>query len=187
MTQPEAQTKDPGAVALALARALQHSSPGDLAAVRRMREDGAAPLFWRMAARYGEIGRRPDAWAAIARILALLTPTGAPEARAALHDRDRHLGAVLCDGGDRGWSDDRPMLSELRLARLLAARDEHRWRALERAARMLSRSRPPGPLVNVADIAWAVLNTAGTGRIAQDYYARLDRAQKNHNEEGQNA
>ena len=185
MKKLENETKGPGEVAQKVARALQHASPGDLAAVRRMRDDGAAPLFWRMASRHGEIGRRRDDWAAIVRILALLTPTGAQEARAALHDRDRHLGTVLCDGGDRHWSDDRPMLSEQRLARLLAARDDQRRSALERAARMLARSRPPGPLVNVAEIAWAVLNPSGSSRIAQDYYARLDRAQNNHIKEAQ--
>jgi len=161
--------------ALATARALQHASPGDLAAMRRMREDAGAPLFWRLAARHPVIDRNPDAWIAIARMLALLTPTGQPSSRPPLHDASRRLGAVLCDGGDRTWSGPTPMLSEARLARLLAARGKARRVALERALRMLANRRPPGPLVNVPDIAWAVLNPAGD-RIARDYYARLDRA-----------
>ena len=161
--------------ALAIAGALQHASPGDLAAMRRMREDTGAPLFWRLAARHVEIDRNPEAWIAIARMLALLTPTGQPGARPALHDATRPLGAVLCDGGDRSWSGPTPMLSEARLARLLAARGKARRVALERALRMLANRRPPDPLVNVPEIAWAVLNPEA-GRIARDYYARLDPA-----------
>ncbi len=161
--------------ALGIAHALQHASPGDLADMRRMREGIGAPLFWRLAARHAEIDRRPDAWIAIARMLALLTPTGQPEARPLLHDAARPLGAVLCDGGVRDWTGPTPMLSETRLARLLAARGKARRAALERALRMLANRRPPGPLVNVPEIAWTVLNPEG-GRIARDYYARLDRA-----------
>ncbi len=160
---------------LAIACALKRATPGDLAAMRRMRDGIGAPLFWRLAARHPEIDRRPDAWIAIARMLALLTPTGQPEARPPLHDAARPLGAVLCDGGDRNWSGPAPMLSETRLARLLAARGKARRVALERALRMLARTRSPGPLVNVPEIAWAVLNPAG-GQIARDYYARLDQA-----------
>lgn len=168
--------------ALALARALQPASPGELAAMRRMRDDAGAPLFWRLAARHAEIDRRSEAWIPIARMLALLTPTGQPEARPGLHDPQRPLGAVLCDGGDRAWSGPQPMLSEQRLARLLAARGKARRVALERALRMLANRRPPGPLVNVPQIAWAVLNPDG-GQIARDYYARLDRAAATHAEE----
>lgn len=160
-----------------IARRLQRASPGDLAAMRRMRDDAGAPLFWRLAARHAEIDRNAAAWIPIARMLALLTPTGQPDARQELHDPKRSLGAVLCDGGDRAFSDpNRKMLSEERLARLLAARGKARRVALERALRMLANRRPPGPLVNVPDIAWAVLNPE-TRAIARDYYARLDRAE----------
>ncbi len=158
---------------LGMAKALELAPPGDLAAMRRMHDQEGSPLFWRFAARYPEIGRNPGPWHTIARILALLTPTGQPGQRPPLHDSGRHLGTVLCDGGDRHWSGSRPMLSEQRLARLLASRHKAHRTALERAARMLANSRPPGPLVNVPDIAWAVLNPEG-GHIARDYYARLD-------------
>ncbi|MDB2552479.1 hypothetical protein N9X71_07890 [Paracoccus sp. (in: a-proteobacteria)] len=168
--------------ALAIAAALQHASPGELAAMRRMRDDTGAPLFWRLTARHAEIDRRPQAWIAIARMLALLTPTGQPEDRPGLHDPRRPLGAVLCDGGDRAWSGSQPMLSEQRLARLLAARGKARGVALERALRILANRRSPGPLVNVPDIAWAVLNPKG-GHIAKDYYGRLDHAAADRSEE----
>ena len=168
--------------ARAIADALQHASPGDLAAMRRMRDGAGAPLFWRLAARHADIDHRPDAWIPIARMMALLTPTGQPEARAPLHDPKRPLGAVLCDGGDAGWNAPAPMLSEKRLARLLATRGKARRVALERALRMLANRRPPGPLVNVVEVAWAVLNPKG-GHIARDYYARLDRAANQSKEE----
>lgn len=158
-----------------LAYALRDASPGDLASMRRLGPVGA-PLFWRLAARHPALSRRPDDWICIARILAFLTPTGTHGNRPDLHDAGRPLGAVLCDGGMRGGTIERPMLSEARLARLLACRDAARRLALERTARILARVRPPGPLVKVPDIAWAVLNP-DPARIARDYYARLDRAE----------
>ncbi len=180
-------SNDVAAATLALAKALQHASPGDLAAVRRMRIPLGAPLFWRMAARHEVIGRNPEAWMVIARILAHLTPTGDLSSRPPLHDPQRPLGTVLCDGGDRNWSSESPMLSEQRLARLLAARGKARQVALERAMRMLANRRPPGPLLNVPDIAWAILSPRND-RIARDYYGRLDRASRTANEkEAENA
>lgn len=178
------EPRDPVAkAALAIACALRRASSGELAAMRRMRDETGAPLFWRLSARYEEIDRWPDAWIPIARMLALLTPTGQPEARPELHDPKRPLGAVLCDGGDRTFNDpNKKMLSEERLARLLAAHGKARRVALERAFRMLANRRPPGPLVNVPDIAWAVLNPK-PGNIAKDYYARLDRVDTARHEE----
>ena len=159
--------------ALSVAGTLWRAEPGDLAALRRMADDTGAPLFWRLAARHGWRGRALIDWAAITRMLALLTPTGERPEEQSLHDPRRSLGAVLCDGGARDWSGTRPMLSEARLARLLAARGDQRRLALERAVRMLARNRPR---FNLPDLAWAVLNPQGGARIARDYYARLDRA-----------
>ena len=163
--------------AVGAAHVLRFLDPGPLAELRRMEADIAAPAFWRLAARHPEcIGARPAEWVDIIRILAILTPKGAPENRPALHDAGRALGAVLCDGGDPGWSGDRPALSERRLAQLLAARGPARVVALTRAARALARSRPPQAGMDVRGIAWAILHPTGTARIAEHYYRRLDRS-----------
>lgn len=171
MTQHEGESV--GRMALSVAGTLWRAEPGELAAVRRMKDDIGAPLFWRLAARHGWQGHALTDWAAIARMLALLTPTGERPKDRGLHDPSHRLGAVLCDGGARDWSGPRPMLSEARLARLLAARGDQRRTALERAVRMLARGHPQ---FDLSDLAWAVLNPHGGARIAQDYYARLDHA-----------
>ncbi len=163
--------------AFAVAAFLHGLDPGPLAEVRRMTGDLGAPAFWRLHARHREIRRRPDDWLRITRILGILTPKGAAEHRAdkPLHSK-RPLGAVLCDGGDPSWSDGRALLSEQRLARLLATRGAQRVEHLERAARMLACSMVPGSGVNTGDIARAVLNPASAHYIASSYYDRLDRA-----------
>ncbi len=164
-------------VAVGVANALRMLDPGPLAELRRMQAETAAPAFWRLSARYPDsIGSRPAEWVEIIRILSILTPKGATEGRPALHDANRAFGAVLCDGGDPGWSGDRPAMSERRLAQLLAARGPARVVALTRAARALARSRPPQAGLDVRGIAWAILHPTGTARIAEHYYRRLDRS-----------
>lgn len=169
MTQPENEV---GKTAMSVAGSLAMAQPGDLAALRRMTPETGAPLFWRLAARHDEIARAPERWMQIVRMIAILTPTGAPSPARSVQDDKRPLGAVLCDGGEAGHI-DQPVLSEQRLARLLAARGKTRRDALERAVRMLARR---GVKLNVVDLAWAVLNPAGSARIAQSYYQRLDQA-----------
>lgn len=121
----------------------------------------------------------------IVRILAILTPKGDPTERKPLHDAKRQLGEVLCDGGDPSWPDSnppRPMLSEQRLARLIAARGRQRGVLLRRAVSAISRTRRQDSGVNVTDIAWTLLDSdiGRTGRrIAESYYRRLDRAERN--------
>lgn len=164
--------------AVGAAHALRLLDPGPLADLRRMEAGIAAPAFWRLAARHPDsIGARTAEWVDIIRILAILTPKGAPENRPDLHDASRALGAVLCDGGDPDWSGDRPVMSERRLAQLLAARGAARVVALTRAARVLARSRPPQAGLDVRGIAWAILHPTGTARIAEQYYRRLDHSQ----------
>lgn len=162
--------------AFAVAAYLHKLDPGPLAELRRMSDILGAPAFWRLHSRHGEIQKRPDEWLTITRILALLASKGSPENRPELHNGNRCLGTVLCDGGDPAWSDGRPRLSEARFARFLAARGEHRGAQLERIARMLSRSMVPGSGVDTGDIAWAILNPKAARRIASSYYGRLDRA-----------
>ena len=158
-----------GHVATKVANFLSKAQPGELAELRRMKTE--ARLFWRLSAQHDRIARQPEKWAAIVRMLALLTPTGAPETKESVHDGKRPLGAVLCDGGET-VPVDRPLLSETRLARLLAARDGARLDALERAVRMLARNQVK---LNAAELAWAVIAPDhATTLIAKAYYKRLD-------------
>ena len=163
--------------AVGAAHALRLLDPGPLAELRRMEPEIAAPAFWCLAARYPDtIGARSAEWVEIIRILAILTPKGDPEGRPALHDPTRQLGWVLCEGGDPGWSGGRPVLSERRLAQLLASRGPARGVALTRAARALAQGRPSYAGLDVRGIAWAILNPTSTARIAEQYYRRLDRS-----------
>ena len=177
--------------AITTARTLQGLEPGPLSELRRMDSSGGAPGFWRLAAQHPEtIGRRQEEWMAIVRILAILTSKGDPEKREPLHDTRRRLGEVLCDGGDPDWPNSnspRPVLSEPRLAQLMTARGKQREVLLTRAARALSRTRQSGSGVNVADIAWTLLDSDIGRRLAEPYYRRLDRAERNHqtNQEGE--
>ena len=121
---------------------------------------------------------RPD-WVSIVRILAILTDRGAPENRAVLHDAARPWGQVLCDGGDprwRGEPHDRPLLSEQRLAQLLAARGNARRVLMTRAARAVAARHGPGLQANVADIAWSILAPDNAAILAKPYYRRFDGA-----------
>jgi len=115
---------------------------------------------------------------AIVRMIAILTPKGDPTRRLPLHDRDRRLGEVLCDGGDpsQEWKGP-PTFSERRLTQLIAARGTQRAALLVRAVRALARTRLPNAGVNVADLAWAVLKDDDAALLAAPYYRRLDRAE----------
>ena len=181
MTQPDAT---PAHAACAAAEWTEGLPPGPLAQLRRMTEETAAPEFWRLAARYrNTIGRRDKRreWLIIVRILATLTQKGDPAHRHSLHDSRRRLGAVLCDGGTRNWplnkgGTPRPVFSERRLAQLMAARGPQRAVLLERAARVLARTRDPDNGVNVVDIAYTLLAPNNGRQLAEHYYGRLDRA-----------
>lgn len=158
---------------------MRRLDPGAMAALRRMTADAPAPAFWKIAvAREGVIlGGARSKWVEILRIFAILTPRGAPETRPALHDgarEHRRLGAALCDGGNPAWDGKRPMTSERRLAQLLATRGTARTEALVRAARAIAASRDPQKGLDVASIAWAVLDPDKTNAIAEAYYRRLD-------------
>ncbi len=163
--------------ALDAALALRHLSAADLADLRRMSRDGDATAFWRLAAQHPDTIGRSGAWVAIIRILAILTPRGDPAQRPGLHRDKRHLGAVLCDGGDLGWSGVSPVFSEARLRHLIAAPRDQRARLLERAARMIRARMAPDSGVNVADIAAALLIRDPGKLLARPYYRRLDGAE----------
>lgn len=173
----------------AIGQALAALEPGPLADLRRETGDPDAPrpaAFWRLAVRHPLIGRNEATWLRIIRIMAVLTDKGAPEGKASPHQDKRGLGAALCDGGDTQWGfgelDPRPMLSELRLARLLAARDDMRADLMERAVRALAAKKPPGSGgVDCSDLAKFLLfsdDPEPGRRLARSYYARLDRTKR---------
>lgn len=173
--------------ALAAAKSLQHLDPGSLAELRRIRPSSiGSPAYWRLAARYAKtIGRNPEAWMAILRSIAILTPRGETESRPSLHDSNRRLGHVLCDGGNPNWPASgesiQAAVSEKRLGQLMSARGKQRQVLFERVMRIVARTRVPESGVNVLDIAWWLLspNTEQSARrLAESYYQRLDRAER---------
>ena len=141
--------------------------PGALADLRREAGEATAPrpaYFWRLAARYKEIKDNEEGWLRIIRIMAILTDKGDPKGKRSPHvsksaaNNWRGLGAALCDGGDPQWGvgqlKPRPMLSELRFARLLAATGDTRADLMERAARALAAKKSPGTSgVDCTDLA----------------------------------
>ncbi|MBU2962088.1 hypothetical protein KO516_14970 [Citreicella sp. C3M06] len=165
-TTPEPPGDRVARCALSIAAALVHASTKDRAETRRMSDAGSA-FFWRMVARLGIAPKDEPRWLVYTRMAAMLTPS---TATASFHDTTRPLGAVLADGGDRHAHLDKPVVSEARLARLLAARGDARLSALERSLRGVARETRA---LDAASLAWAVLNPNGQ-QIARAYYRRLD-------------
>lgn len=158
-------------IALGIAGSLGTTDPGEKAQARRMDGRGA-PVFWREVARLGISPHHETSWLRFTRMVALLTPASATQS---IHQPGRRLGAVLADGGDASADlrvSGKPVVSEQRLARLLASRDEARLDALERAIRMLARARPR---IDVVSLAWAIMAPASNA-LARDYYTRIDRS-----------
>lgn len=170
-----------------LSWALPRLSTGDRADLRRgPLEDGeaGAPALWKLAAHetYG-FPVTPD-WAAIVQAMAILTPRSleGDDNPKGPHDPSNRFGTALCDGGNTTWGqesgDPRAVLSELRLAKMLAAKGRLRRELVVRAAKIIAKS---GASVNCADFAWFILAEHHDGparRIARDYYTRLARAEK---------
>ncbi len=178
-----------------IGRTLAGLDPGALADLRCMSsagDDAGAPYFWRLAARHDFGGEeRQKSWVRIVQLMAILTDKGSPDGKASPHEPPteangwRGLGTALCDGGDPAWgrgeTKPRPMLSEQRFARLLSARDVMGAELLERAARTLAVKKPTGAAFNCTDLALFLLdpdNPAHDRKLARDYYARLDRKQR---------
>lgn len=164
-----------------LSRRLLLLDTGSLAELRRMEAGGPGPLaYWRLAAECSFIDSPPDRWMPIVQILAIMTPKGDRRSSGRLHDPKRWLGMVLCDGGDPSWpvgKEPRPLLSETRLGRLLAAPIERRAEAFTRIARMLAANRDPTSGINCTEIAALLLSSdaqRNLQKIAVAYYRRLD-------------
>lgn len=184
MHEPESVDRDtaeaPHVIALSISGMMKTFGNGEMAALRRLGSDAAAPAYWRLAARHPVLGRNCNAWAPVVQALALLTPKGPPGERDDLHEPNRPLGQALCDGGHHDWPGDagpRPAFSEQRLAQLLAARGTQRRILLLRAVRMLAATRDPHAGIDVGDLAWRFVDD-DPRRLAAPYYHRLDRAER---------
>ena len=94
MSKPESET---ARRALAIAAALAAADPGDKAEARRMGPAGCA-LFWRQVARLGITPAQETDWLLFTRLVAHMTPASRDQT---IHEAQRHLGAVLADGGER--------------------------------------------------------------------------------------
>ena len=170
-----------------LSKKMKLLGTGPLAELRRMAVDGPGTAdFWRLASCYGFLeSSNTDPWMRIVKIMAILTPKGESAGGPPLHDKNRSLGKVLCDGGHDDWSaaSDTPFLSETRLARLLAQHPAQRAGALERLARALATRRNPEIGINCADIAALLLHSNRESnylrKLARTYYQRLDSAKRN--------
>lgn len=171
-------------IALSIAKRMETFGNGEMAALRRLETDASVPAYWRLAARLPVLGDNQQAWMPIVRALAVLTPKGQPGDRGELHDPKRKLGTALCDGGSRDWpgtvapgASPRPLVSEQRLAQLLAARGSLRSVLLLRGIRALAARRDPKVGLDVGDLAWRFLDP-DPACLAAPYYLRLDRAER---------
>ena len=168
-----------------LSWALPRLSTGGRSCLRRgplKAGDAGAPAFWKLATHEKYSFAPTPEWAAIVQAMAILTPRPADgnENPKGPHDPSNRFGKVLCDGGDPSWgqggSDPRPVLSELRLAKMLAAKGELRRELVVRAAKIIAKS---GTAVNCAGMARFILAETRDDyarEIAKHYYARLARA-----------
>ena len=181
-----------GETARSITGLLKAFGNGEMAALRRLDDDAPAPAYWRLAARHPVLADNRSGWMPIVRALAILTPKGQrrdrhdeqAENQGNLHDPKRKLGTALCDGGVRDWpgsiapgTSPRPLISEQRLAQLLAARGSQRTALLLRAIRALAAHRDPNVGLDVGDLAWRFLDP-DPAFLAAPYYLRLDRAER---------
>ena len=79
------------------------------------------------------------------------------------------------------------MLSERRLAQLMAARGSQRAVLLARAMHALARSMPHGSRVNLVDVAYALLAPDNGRLLAEPYFRRLDRAERDQKKSNEGA
>ena len=147
-----------------LARDIAMFDAGSAAALRRgpLAGSGAA-AFWKLMADY-EIGfGRPEEWAAAVQSIAILTSVGqdAGGIRQSAYDPSRPMGGALCGAG----------VSEVRLARLLAAKGDMRRDLVVRVCRRLARDVEHRRFDLRTLVRFIVFGDEGTDRhIARDYY-----------------
>ncbi|MFZ1107584.1 MAG: type I-E CRISPR-associated protein Cse2/CasB [Rhodomicrobium sp.] len=170
-----------------LSKRLPTVSTGDRARLRREavgRKGVGSPGLWRLLVGLGfkiekTSEEKIEKWATVMQAMAILTPRPAHDGtlfEPHSGDDSRAFGRALCDGGNLAWDpkkpDARPVVSELRLAKMLAAKGKLRRELVIRAAKIIAKSGAP---VNCIDIAGFVLDEDQewpANAIAKSYYAR---------------
>lgn len=149
-----------------LAEEIAHLDPGSAAALRRGPLSGAgAAAFWKLLARYSPNGDELK-WATLIQAIAILTPKGRNPDKGSAHQREPSMGQALF----------KARVSELRLARLLAAPPNQRSDFVVRTCRRLARTEfKRFDLVRLGQFVLSGDNTPVARRIAREYYrADLD-------------
>ena len=168
-------TKD---VIPAISKEIARLDPGPAAALRGGPLNGAgAAAFWKLLADYSPIGTvsRESEWAAVIQAIAILTPKGRDPGKQPAHDYALPMGRALFEAG----------VSELRLARLLAARPVSRRELAVRVCRRLAATGPNRfNLVTLADFVLFAEADTTARRIARDYY-RADAAARRKPQDGE--
>lgn len=147
-----------------LATEIAHLDPGSAAALRRGPLNGAGvAAFWKLLARYSPDGDERR-WAALIQAIAILTPRSRKPEKDSAHQREPSMGKALF----------KAEVSEMRLARLLAAPSGQRSELAVRTCRRLART--DFNRFNLVTLGQLVLSgdthaaqKAGQ-RIARDYY-----------------
>lgn len=160
----EQRDRGPNELVPRLASQIARLDAGSAAALRRgpLAGSGAA-AFWKLLAGHEPPLRDPEAWAPAVQAIAILTGVGgsAADPRESAHDPQHPMGAALFGTG----------LSELRLARLLAARGDLRHELLVRTCRRLARDPRHHRFDLRTLVSFAVYRGEETDRrIARDYY-----------------
>ncbi len=154
-----------GNVIPSLAAEIARLDPGSAAALRHDPLSGAgAAAFWRLLTRYSADGDE-QRWAAMIQAVAILTPKGRRKDNASAHQQELSMGKALFQAG----------VSELRLARLLAAPSDQRSDLVVRICRRLARTDfKRFNLLGLGQFVLAGDNTPAARRacrrIAREYY-----------------
>lgn len=148
-----------------LATEIAHLDPGSAAAFRRGPLNGAgAAAFWKLLNRYSPDGDERK-WAALVQAIAILTPKGRKRDKDSAHQGAPSMGRALLEA----------RVSELRLARLLAAPPYQRPEFVVRTCRRLAGTEVKRfNLVTLGQFVLSGDNTRAAQRaarrIARDYY-----------------
>ena len=151
-----------------IAMEIARLDPGPAAALRRGPRNGAgAAAFWRLLAKYSPVeGKRNESgWGALIQAIAILTPKGRDPAKRSAHNQSLPMGQVFYSA----------RISDLRLARLLAASPDLRSELAVRICRRLATTE--FNQFNLVTLGYFILygDDSTDRRIARDYY-RADAA-----------
>ncbi len=154
-----------------IAKSISVLSPGLLAELRRGPLDGGgSAAFWRLMAKFQVPKDLERKWAGLIQSIAILIPKGDRSERKSPHNPTVGLGTVLYQAN----------FSELRLARLLSARQDMRIELTIRACRRLAASNCHQ--LNLITLAKLVLfnDEEAEYRVAREYYrAEIRESAKN--------